>query len=163
MPPNELLAMLQNRDISLYLDAGQLRYRAPMGALTDDLRQAIRTHKDDLLDLLRSEAEDDTPRAPLVTPDTPLAAVKEPVHIHSKLLDTDFWLCPTKRQAEALQAEGKVTYTFDECRKLGAMKQADPDGFAGKLRHLHTVKAVFGATVRRVERQETAHEKAPVG
>jgi hypothetical protein len=91
-----------------------------------------------------------------ITPDTPLADVKEPVHIHSRLLDADFWLCPTKRQTEALIAKGEVAYTVDECRKLGAMKQADPAGFAAKLRHLHATKAVFGATVQRVERQETA-------
>jgi hypothetical protein len=69
-------------------------------------------------------------------------------------LDADLWLCPTKRQAEALIAEGQVTYTFDEYRLLGAMKQADPEGFADKLRHLHATKAVFGATVQQVTRVE---------
>jgi hypothetical protein len=159
----ELLAQLEVQGVALSVNDDKLHFNAPEHVMTDALLQMLREHKDELLELLRTEAEGAMRRAPLVTPATPLVDVKEPVHIHSKLLDTDFWLCPTKRQAEALQAEGKVTYTFDECRKLGAMKQADPDGFAGKLRHLHTVKAVFGATVRRVERQETAHEKAPVG
>lgn len=48
----ELLATLEERGIELTPDGDQIHYRAPRGALTHELREAIRLHKPRLLALL---------------------------------------------------------------------------------------------------------------
>lgn len=48
----ELLAQLRRRDILLWRDGDQLHYSAPEGALTADLRQAVRSQKAELLTLV---------------------------------------------------------------------------------------------------------------
>ena len=54
----ELLAQLRQRDILLWREGDQLRYSAPEGALTDELRQAVRTHKAELLMLIAAHKGD---------------------------------------------------------------------------------------------------------
>lgn len=48
----DLFADLSRRGVVLELSAGRLRYRAPQGALTTELREAMKAHKDALLSLL---------------------------------------------------------------------------------------------------------------
>jgi hypothetical protein len=69
MTPEQLLATVQAAGIVLWLDASALRYRAPKGALTDDLRQAIREQKRALLAVLTPSTQQARP-APL-DPDYP--------------------------------------------------------------------------------------------
>ncbi|HHY94540.1 MAG TPA: hypothetical protein GX513_05965 [Firmicutes bacterium] len=52
MTPSDLLAGLKGRGITLQPEGDALRYSAPKGAMTDDLRAAIREHKAALLALL---------------------------------------------------------------------------------------------------------------
>ena len=53
-----LLADLRRRGVVLTPAGDQIRYRAPRGALTEADRQAIRTHRDEVLaELRRSEAD----------------------------------------------------------------------------------------------------------
>jgi hypothetical protein len=47
-----LLQALQQRGIELHPEGDTLRYRAPVGALTDELRAQIQAHKAELLGLL---------------------------------------------------------------------------------------------------------------
>jgi thioesterase domain-containing protein len=51
-----LLSELRRRDIELRAVGGELRCSAPAGALTPELREALRRHKDDVLKLLASAA-----------------------------------------------------------------------------------------------------------
>ena len=53
MTPTDLLAELKRRGITLRPEgADAIRYTAPRGAMTDELREAIRAHKHELLRLL---------------------------------------------------------------------------------------------------------------
>ena len=52
MTAENLLADFYYRGIKLELSDGNLRYRAPRGALAPELREAIKTHKDELIALL---------------------------------------------------------------------------------------------------------------
>src|SRR5262245_58985262 len=64
MDVERLLSTLVERGIVMRADDGNLRVEAPRGALTDDLRAAIATHKPQLLARLASEesAIDRVPR-----------------------------------------------------------------------------------------------------
>jgi amino acid adenylation domain-containing protein len=49
----QLLRAVHDRGIRLWLDAGQLRYKAPRGALTDTLRAELAQHKSEIIAFLR--------------------------------------------------------------------------------------------------------------
>ena len=58
-----------------------------------------------------------------------------------------FWVAPTAAQAAQLAAQGEVVYQPDEIWSLRDLKARGPHTFPEKLRALHQVKAIFGATV----------------
>ena len=49
----EIVTELERLGVSLWEESGQLRFRAPKGALTDERRATLRAHKDDILSYLR--------------------------------------------------------------------------------------------------------------
>ena len=49
MSVDQLLTALANRQITLTLEGGRLKYRAPAGALTPDLREAISRHRQTII------------------------------------------------------------------------------------------------------------------
>lgn len=51
----QLLAHARALGIALYSSGGKLRYEAPIGRLTPELRQALTEHKAAILDLLEAE------------------------------------------------------------------------------------------------------------
>lgn len=53
MTPSELLAELERRGIILRPEGDAIHYTAPKGAMTDELREAIRRHKPEIIALLR--------------------------------------------------------------------------------------------------------------
>lgn len=57
MTPAALLATLHTAGVVLTLDAGTLRYKAPKGVMTPDLRQQLTQHKAAVLDLLEAFEE----------------------------------------------------------------------------------------------------------
>ncbi|MFO0580141.1 MAG: amino acid adenylation domain-containing protein [Polyangia bacterium] len=62
MQAHERLALLRAQGIELWAEAGALRYRAPHGVVTAQLREELRRHKADLLPLLEGTvAEDEAP------------------------------------------------------------------------------------------------------
>lgn len=54
----EFLAELQRRGVTLSEDNGSLRYSAPKGAITPELREQLRTRKEEILALLRQMQRD---------------------------------------------------------------------------------------------------------
>jgi hypothetical protein len=48
-----ILRRLAERNVKLYLEGDRLRFRAPAGALTDDLRANITDHRTEIISLLR--------------------------------------------------------------------------------------------------------------
>ena len=65
----ELLAELSNKGIKVWAEGDRLRFRAPEGALTGDLREALVNKKEEILALLRDAetgtASADIPMAPV--------------------------------------------------------------------------------------------------
>ena len=59
----ELLTQLRERDVKLWLDGERLRYSAPPGGLSDELREDLRAHKSDITAFLR-EAQQAARSAP---------------------------------------------------------------------------------------------------
>ena len=53
MTTTELQETLKSRGVTIFLEAGELRYRGPKGSLTDALRATIRRHEPELLERLR--------------------------------------------------------------------------------------------------------------
>jgi amino acid adenylation domain-containing protein/thioester reductase-like protein len=56
----QLLVEMNKLGIKLRLDGNDLRLSAPQGVLTDALRQAVRQHKEQLIELLRSHQEQES-------------------------------------------------------------------------------------------------------
>ncbi|MAE63391.1 MAG: non-ribosomal peptide synthetase [Phycisphaeraceae bacterium] len=54
MTPQQLLADLRRRDIKVWNDDGRLRFSAPAGRMTDDLRATLGAHKEAVLEFLRT-------------------------------------------------------------------------------------------------------------
>jgi hypothetical protein len=57
----QLLADLGRKQVVLSLDGGSLRYRAPEGTLTEDMRIAIGMHRGAIIDWLRGSASSEMP------------------------------------------------------------------------------------------------------
>ncbi len=54
MTTEELTETLSTRGITLFLEGGALRFRAPKGALTADLKQHVADHRGEIIDRLRN-------------------------------------------------------------------------------------------------------------
>lgn len=65
--PETLLTHLDQLDIKLWLDGERLRYSAPPGVLTPDLRAQLQRHKNALMALLRSGRPEAAPRTKVRT------------------------------------------------------------------------------------------------
>ena len=55
MTTDQLLDALTEHKVTLFFKEGSLRYRAPSGALTQDLRETIACHRSALIERLRQE------------------------------------------------------------------------------------------------------------
>ena len=55
MIARELLATLADHRVALFLEGGNLRYRAPAGALTRDLRNAIAANRAAIIEHVRDQ------------------------------------------------------------------------------------------------------------
>ncbi|MDA0703296.1 MAG: amino acid adenylation domain-containing protein [Proteobacteria bacterium] len=68
-PVDALLADLGSRDIRLWVEDGRLRFNAPEGAMTADLRQELTRRKGELVDLLGAPPAEQEVSAPVLVPD----------------------------------------------------------------------------------------------
>ena len=80
MTAEELVTRLSRRGISLWSEAGQLHYRAPEGALDDELRSELRLHKTAVLNIVaQRHSTFDTPQLRRVRRDAliPLSSAQQ--------------------------------------------------------------------------------------
>ncbi|MEW6234625.1 MAG: amino acid adenylation domain-containing protein [Candidatus Omnitrophota bacterium] len=63
-PLSEWLAHLRSLKIAIWLEKGQLRYRAPKGAMTPELTEELRRRKDEIIAILNPNAISDIPSTP---------------------------------------------------------------------------------------------------
>ena len=68
MNPSEILEYCQKKGTSLQVEGDQLRFNAPIGALTVDLRSLIKENKVAILELLRVQATHSPPGTPELRP-----------------------------------------------------------------------------------------------
>jgi hypothetical protein len=87
MSAEVMLEELRARGIELFSDGNRLKYRCPSGAMTDNLRQAIREHKAKLITLLTER------RTPSPEPEPPLGKVGR--HGKPCPVCSDTWQWPT--------------------------------------------------------------------
>src|SRR5882672_2528057 len=92
MTVNELLDALAARGVELFVSGEQLRYRAPAGALTPELKQAVADHRGELLARLGDAAH-------------PLSSAQQRMWFLDRLVPDD----PSYNAAFALDLRG----TFD--------------------------------------------------
>jgi hypothetical protein len=69
MDATELLKELEKHDIIFLEKAGRWSLRAPRGSLTDDLHRRIDKHKEELVEILRSESPSPEPAAAPLVPE----------------------------------------------------------------------------------------------
>jgi len=58
MTATDVLGELKARGVAVFVEDGDLRYRAPKGTLTDDLRARAKEHRDDLRALVLARVTD---------------------------------------------------------------------------------------------------------
>ena len=68
-PVDALLADLGSRDIRLWVEDGRLRFNAPEGAMTPELRQELTRRKGELVDLLGAPVVEQEASTPATVPD----------------------------------------------------------------------------------------------
>ncbi len=69
MTTDELFADLTRRRITLFLDGDRVRYRAPAGALTRELRAAIAKHRVQIIEWLPGQGAGKSPAAKCINCD----------------------------------------------------------------------------------------------
>jgi hypothetical protein len=116
MTAEALLQELQRCQVTLHPEGSELRCRAPKGAMTDALRQAIRAHKAALLRLLTQ----DTSPAPRAA-QAPTADVEERAAIY------EYEGGMTRHAAELLAAHGYVV-GLPACVRCNGMAYKYEDG-----------------------------------
>ncbi|MGE4334603.1 MAG: hypothetical protein AB7E55_01330 [Pigmentiphaga sp.] len=135
MTAAELRDTLHKAGVVLWVEEGRIRYRAPRGVLTPELRRVIITHRDGLRALLREEEA-----------------------IVARLLQTRGWALIDSavlgervvwaRDEEAAKGapEDPVVYGYEELRLL-----VQSTTTADALRQIHVAKKIFSGRVRAVK------------
>ncbi len=65
MSTADLLDALNEREVTLWIEGGRLRYRGPKGAMTDELKSRVADAKSDLIAMLREQLAADVTTSPL--------------------------------------------------------------------------------------------------
>ena len=162
----EVLAVLHGLGVSLHLEEGHLKVRAPKGVMTAALQQDIRDHKAGLMALAQAPASPET-SVPHLSPDQEpsVPAPDDPpgtvFHKWSTVLGQEFWILETDAQASAHRAQGHTAYSVREVKILQALREHNPEAFPEKLQALDTLREVFAATLDAPEPSPASLPLAP--
>src|SRR5437899_9192627 len=66
MSCTDLLVELRNRGVRVWLEDDRLRISAPHGVLTEEIRNELRAHRDELLERLKRQSEAQKPRPEVI-------------------------------------------------------------------------------------------------
>ena len=132
----DLIARLESLQVRYWEDEGRLRVSAPEGALTPDLVEALRAHKDDLLVRVTVGVTDPTGPHPL------------------SLAQERLWF---------LETMGGTGAAYNVA---GAVRIAGPlnaDALAEAFRHVQQRQPMFGASVQQARRGAGRDAKGRAG
>src|SRR5919109_2096039 len=111
MTPTDLLNELTRHGVILEPNGDRLRYKAPVGVLTPELKQALSAQKAALVKILAAEAA--VPAAPEVPDDHAIIAVKG----WSGILGEPIWVVADDLPKDAWPADA-LAYTHQEVKVL---------------------------------------------
>jgi hypothetical protein len=143
MTPEELLVELYRRGVTVRPAGDKLNYRAPVGVMTSELKQAMADQKTGLMEILTAEAPDDH---------QPIA-----VKVWSNLLEEALWVVADELPRDQRPTDAPV-YSHTEVKIL---KAVTPKALAW----VHLTKGIFMAEVVpghpcRLRRRTGHHEAA---
>jgi hypothetical protein len=147
MTPTDLLHELTRRGVILETHGDRLRYKAPVGVLTPELKQALSAEKAALVRILAAGAP--APAAPDVPDDRAIVAVK----VWSAVLSEAIWVVTDDLPKDAWPADA-LAYTHQEVKVLRQLGQ-------DMLAWVHTTKQMFGARVIAGGGRLRAHPEPP--
>jgi len=139
MTPEALLTKLQELDVDISLDGDSLRLEAPVGVLTEELKEQVRQHKRALMALLEKQAEKETKEA------VKLLRERGWVVIDSRVLGDRIVWCRNKNVVIPTKWKDAVTYTLGELKEL--TKLHDGKG----LKQVHEAKRILKGRIVSVE------------
>jgi hypothetical protein len=108
MTPMKLLTECRRRGIELSVNGDKLRVEHPQGAVTDEIREALRRHKPALMELLRGPTTEDVAEA------TRQLRARGWALLDSAALGEQVALCKDVAAARQHLAKGTVAFTMDE-------------------------------------------------
>ena len=147
MTSTDLLHELTRRGVILEPSGDRLRYKAPVGVMTPELKQALADQKASLLQILVVEAP--TAVAPKPPDDCAIIAVK----VWSTILDEAIWVVADDLPKEAWPADAP-TYAHQEVKVLRQLGQ-------DILAWVHATKQMFGTQVIAGRRRRCSLPDAP--
>jgi hypothetical protein len=140
MTPMQLLMECRRRGIELSVNGDKLRVVAEKGAITDELREALRRHKPALMELLRGPTAEDVAEA------TRQLHARGWALLDSTALGEQVAICKDVAEARRRLANGTVAFAMDE-----VMLVIDANLPASELHSVIKAKLLVGGVIVRVE------------
>lgn len=112
----ELLLILKEANVKLWVQDGQLQSKAPKGAITPELREKIKQYRDDIIALLEAGAKNTSAEALMGIPQVPQQAYYALSNAQRRL-----WILT---QMNATR-EGLAAYNMPMCIRLRGLLQVD--------------------------------------
>lgn len=131
MTPEALLTELEQRGVKVSLTGDKIRFEAPVGVLTPELKETVRRQKPALIALLEArEAKR-------------LLEMQGWVVIHSKTLGEDILWCKDEKIIIPTRWRGAVKYTLRELQTLTSNPSLNAEG----LKRIHKAKKEFDGKI----------------
>jgi TubC N-terminal docking domain len=148
MTPHDLLALCQERGITLEVAGDRLRCRAPVGVLTSGLKSALADQKAALMQILAAQ------NAEAPSPAVPAEAEVIAIKAWSDILQEAIWVVVDHLSRDEWPTDAPVY----EYREVKILKEVGP----GALSWVHLLKEEYGARVvaARRPRERNLREEA---
>lgn len=146
MTSTDLLHELTRRGVILEPSGDRLRYKAPVGVMTSELKRALADQKASLLQILGVEVP--TAAASKPPDDCAIIALK----VWSTILDEAIWVVADDVPKDAWPVDA-LTYTHQEVKVLRQLGQ-------DTLAWVHATKQMFGAQVIAGDGRRCSHPEA---